>query len=172
MLSRAPSPTGALAIMNFRPLDFVKETFTDLSGFKRRFLQVAAVLLVLGGGLQLWALIQGNASGGWSGTALTGGLGAILGFLVGAFVRLAAKVGLLLAGAAAAGAWGLHQLGIVDMPWNSYGEIYDSFAGAVHHQTTNMHAFLDGFLPSSGMTTMGLGAGLTQKPGGDDEDDD
>ena len=158
--------------MNFRPLHFAKETFTDLSGFKKRFLQIAVGLLVAGAGFKAWGMASGDPAGGWSGSALIGGLGAILGFLVGAFVRLMARIGLILAGLVAAGAWGLQQLGIVELPFESYGQMYDAFASTVENQTASMHAFFDGMLPSGGMTTMGLASGLTQKPGGDDEDDD
>ncbi len=155
--------------MKFRPLRFAKQTFTHLSGFKKRFLQLALVLFGLGAGVQLWAQVRGELPEEWTATAMTGGIGAVGGFLFGALLRLVAKLGLLLVGAAAGATWALAHFGLVDLPWESYGDIYDAFTLAVDRQTASLRAFLDGFLPSSAMTSVGFLAGITQRPGGDDD---
>lgn len=157
-------------IAKFRPLHFVKETFTDVSGLKRRFLQLAVLMIVLGAGLQVWARLRGEVPEPWTLSALKGGIGAGLGFLIGAFVRLFALVGLLLAGAAAGAAWALAHFGLIDLPWESYGEIQDGLTSVVDRQTASLRGFLDGILPASMMSGAGLLSGLTQKPGGDDDD--
>ncbi len=147
-----------------------RSAFTELSWWKKRLLQLAAALLVVGVGLVLWNGVAGDGEslmGSW--TALRSGAGCLLGFLVGAAFRLFLKLGLLLGAGVAALFFGLSWLGWIELPWSSFGEAYSAVANVVEAQTSGFQEFVSGYLPSSGMTGLGLASGVTQRPEMDDE---
>lgn len=142
---------------------FLRTTFVGLPWWKRKLLQLSVLLIVVGGASKVFAQFTDHR-GEWSLSALTAGFGCFAGFLLGAGLRLFLKVGVLLAGLAAAAVWGLSSMGWIDVPWHSLAEVTGAFSGWVEHQFTGVHQFLAGYLPGSAMTGMGLASGFTTKP--------
>lgn len=142
--------------------------FTDLSFLKRWMVRLSFAGL-LGGGA--WALISGDAGSGmdWSGFSFRTGLGYLGGFIVGVAVRIFFKLTMLVGIALAALGWGLQKVGLVDLPWDSFGDITHAFGKAVEHNTQALKDFLSGYLPAGAGTAVGLGSGVTQKPKFDDD---
>ena len=152
--------------------NFLTSSFTDLSGWKKRLLQLSGLMAVGGGAA--WGLAEFGTEGepaGWTRTLLTAGVGGFAGFLVGALFRAFLKLGLLLALVVAGAAWGLSALGVVELPYESFGELYEATSGWISAQTESVNRFLQGFLPSGLWSGAGLAAGVTQRPTFDDDDD-
>ena len=159
--------------MNFAQT-LLKTGFTDLSFPKKWMVRLATAGLVGGGAVQAWAMLQGSGDGSgvpWSALSLKSGVGFLGGFLVGVaariFFKITAFVGLLLAGLG----WGLQQIGWIDLPWDSFGEIASAFSDAVARNTERFQDFLSSYLPAGVTSALGLGSGVTQKPQFDTDED-
>ena len=152
-----------------------RTAFTDLAWPKKRLLQLALGLLGFGVLTQGWAAFAADGAvgqEGWSLSALRSGGGCLAGFVVGAFLRLFLKLGLLVAGVLGAGAYGLSAMGVVDLPWESFGEASAAMGDWVRVQTANLEQFFSGYLPSGALTGAGVASGATQSPSLDDDEDD
>lgn len=150
--------------------EIFRSAFKELSFAKRWLLRIALALLAVGGGALAWGAFGGGEEPGWSLTALSSGAGCLAGFLAGAafrvFLKLALLLGLLVAGVL----FGLSALGWMELPWSSFSEISAAVAGFIHTESASVHEFLTGWLPSSGMTGLGLASGITQRPDMDPDD--
>ncbi len=151
--------------------EIFRSAFLDLSFPKRWLLRLALVLAVAGGGWSAWSAFGGGGeTSGWSTTALSSGVGCVLGFLAGAAFRVFLKLALLVGVAVAAALYGLHWLGWLELPWGSFGEISSAVAKYIERESSSVREFLTGWLPSGGMTGLGLASGVTQKPDLDPDD--
>ncbi len=149
-----------------------RSAFRELSFPKRWLLRAAIALLLVGGVATIGAATTGNgdSSKGWSFTALTSGAGCILGFLAGATFRVFLKLALLLGVVVAGALYGLHFMGWIDLPWDSFGEISSAITKYIKQESASVHDLLTSWLPSSGLTGLGLLSGVTQKPDLDPDD--
>jgi len=138
---------------------FIVSTFTQLSTPKRWLVRLSIVGIVLGGG----ALAMGQADD-WSASGLRTGGGYLLGFVIGAIVRIFVKLSLFVSAGVAAIAFGLSSIGLVDLPWETFAEVQSAFASEVSQQTANFKAFLTSYLPAGVASSLGLASGVTQKP--------
>lgn len=145
---------------------FVTSTFTDLSRTKRFMLKGSAVLILLGAGAKGFSAVadSGFGSGDWTLTSILSGVGWIGGFLIGAAMRVFLKLSLLVGFVLAAVGFGLSKAGLVDLPFQEFGELVSAFTEASKDQVTSLQEFLGGFLPTSMMSGVGVAAGVTQKP--------
>ncbi len=152
------------AALGSRAKTFVFSTFTELSIWKRWLVRLAVIGLVAGGAMYVIALTKGDEAGGFSNAGMRSGGGYLLGFLAGAFVRLFLKVSLLIAIVAAAGAWGLCQLGWVELPYHSLADVQAAFSVKAQSSAAWLDAFFKSHLPHSAATALGGFCGVTQRP--------
>ncbi len=145
---------------------FVTSTFTDLSLKKRWMLRLSIGLLAVGLGSKgiSAALDSDFGSGDWTWTSVLSGLGYLVGFVVGAVLRMFFKLSLLVGFVLAAIGYGLAKLGWIDLPVTEFGDLVSAFAEASKRQMSDLQDFLGGFLPSSVMSGLGVASGITQKP--------
>ncbi len=108
-------------------------------------------------------MVLGQA-GDWSASGLRTGGGYLLGFAIGAMVRIFFKLSLFISAGVAALAFGLSQIGLVELPWDTLGEVQTAFASEVSQQTANFKSFLTSYLPPGVSGSIGLASGVTQKP--------
>ncbi len=146
-----------MASISFR--HFIVSTFTQHSLPKRWLMRLSILGIVLGGG----ALAIGQADQ-WSASGLRTGGGYLLGFVIGAIVRIFLKLSLLVSAGAAAIAFGLSSIGLVDLPWETLGEVQSAFASEVSRLTANFKEFLTSYLPAGVSSSIGLASGVTQRP--------
>ncbi|MEZ5976120.1 MAG: hypothetical protein R3F17_06565 [Planctomycetota bacterium] len=138
--------------------------FTRLSFPKKWMLRLAIAGLVGGGAVQAWSMFGDGDAGGLSLSAARSGAGFVGGFIVGVLGRIFFKV-TALAGLALAGlGYALQKFGVIDLPWDSWGDITHAFAKAVQHNTDRFQDFLTSYLPAGMTSALGLGSGVTQKP--------
>ncbi|HRV83173.1 MAG TPA: FUN14 domain-containing protein [Planctomycetota bacterium] len=144
--------------------------FTELSLTKKWLLRLALSGLVVGGAFQAWSL-WGDAAGGegYSLTAFRSGLGFVAGFLIGVAARIFFKVTALVGLGLAVLGYGLQKLGVIDLPWDSLGDVVHAFGSAVQHNTDRFLDFLTSYLPAGLTSFLGLGSGVTQKPRFDED---
>lgn len=160
------------------PLRFVMHVFSGLSGWKKLLVRLSVVLVVAGGGWQVYQLFQGEGTAAAQSQVGTGtssstdsggggfwkaGVGYLGGFLLGALFRMFLKVSLLATGVIAGGLFGLTYLG-VDLPWSSFGETHASLSDWVASQFASVKTLLEGYLPASAMSGLGVFSGATTKP--------
>jgi len=146
-----------MASISFR--HFVVSTFTQHSRLKRWLMRLSIVGIMLGGG----ALAMGQADE-WFASGLRTGCGYLLGFVIGAIVRIFFKLSLLVSAVVAAIAFGLSSVGLVDLPWETFGEVQSAFASEVSRLTGTLKEFLTSYLPAGVSSSIGLASGVTQKP--------
>lgn len=153
--------------------EIFRSAFFELSGVKKRLLQIAIGLLSVGVLAQAVALVTDvgePGAGTWSWSALVSGFGCMCGFILGAAFRIFLKLSLLLGGIVGLVLFGLASIGWIDLPWDSLSEIQGAIGGYISDQTRNLQAALTSYLPSSAMTGLGLASGVTQKPDMDPDD--
>ena len=151
--------------------EIFRSAFTELSFPKRWLLRISVLLLLVGGGATAWAYFGGGTEGeGWPLTAFTSGVGCVLGFLAGAAFRVFLKLALLFGVLGAGLLYGLNYMGVIELPFESFGEVSAAMASFIHEESGSVKEFLTGWLPSSGMTGLGLASGVTQKPDMDPND--
>ena len=151
----------------------LRTSFTNLS-FTKTWLMRLALLGVLGGGAALALGARDAATVGAvdvSHLSCTSGAGFVGGVLAGATVRLFLKVVFVLALAFVALGYGLSYVGLLDLPWGSWGEALSDVGKVIEAQAESAKAFFTGLLPAGSAAAVGLGAGLTQKPRFDDDTD-
>ncbi|QDV07698.1 hypothetical protein Poly30_32280 [Planctomycetes bacterium Poly30] len=145
---------------------FVASTFTDLS-FKKKVM-VRGSLLLLGVGLAAKgysALADSEfGSGEMTWTSVQSGAGYLGGFALGALLRMFFKLSLLVGFGLAVIGFGLSKVGLVELPFESLGDIVGAFAEASKRQMADLQEFLSGFLPASVMSGLGVASGVTQRP--------
>ena len=124
------------------------------------------LLLVFGLGAKGFSAVADSdfGSGDLSWTSVQSGVGYLGGFAVGALLRLFFKLSLLVGLVLAAIGFGLSKAGLVDLPFESFGDIASAFADASRRQMADLQEFLGGFLPASMMSGLGVASGVTQKP--------
>ncbi len=150
----------------------LKTGFTDLSFAKKWMLRLAFAGLLGGGAVQVLGGFEAMDGGiPWGDVSLRSGAGFLGGFVIGVitriFFKITALVGLVLAGLG----WALQAMGIVDLPWDSFGEIASAFSDAVADNTDRFKDFLSSYLPAGVTGALGLGSGVTQRPQFDDDED-
>lgn len=153
--------------------EIFRSAFKELSFWKRWLLRLSIGLLVAGGGVTAYAAATGGvdpAEGGWSLTALSSGVGCLAGFVAGAAFRIFLKLALLFGILVAGVLYGVNYMGWIELPWSSFSEISSAVAEFITEESSSVHEFLTGWLPSSGMTGLGLFSGVTQKPDMDPDD--
>lgn len=145
---------------------FVTSTFTDLSRPKVWMLRGSLLLVVLGLGAKGYAAAADSRfwGGEWTWTSVFSGVGWIAGFLVGALMRMFLKLSLVVAFAAAAVTYGLAKLGVVDVEFSEFGELLGAYGEAAKRQMADLQLLLEGFLPASVASGVGLASGVTQRP--------
>jgi uncharacterized membrane protein (Fun14 family) len=160
-----------------KPADLLRvtrSTFTEVTGWKKLLMRLGLLSLVTG--FVLWGIgaSTGKGEGGidWSALCLRSGAGYLGGFLVGALARLYLKLALLAGTALAALGFGLSKLGLVDLPWDSLGDITAAFADAAQRQASALQEFLSGYLPAGATSSVGVLSGVTQRVRLEDEDDE
>ena len=145
---------------------FVTSTFTDLSFKKKVMVRGSILLLVLGLGAKGFSAVADSdfGSGDLTWTSVQSGMGYLGGFAIGALLRMFFKLSLLVGFVLAAIGFGLSKVGLVDLPFESFGDIVGAFADASKRQMADLQEFLSGFLPASMMSGLGVASGVTQKP--------
>lgn len=150
----------------------LKTGFTDLSFPKKWMLRLAIAGLIGGGATQILGGIEATEGGiPWGDFSLRSGAGFLGGFVVGVITRIFFKITALIGLALAALGWGLQKMGVVELPWDSFGEISSAFANAVADNTDRFKDFLSSYLPAGLTGALGLGSGVTQKPQFDEDDE-
>jgi uncharacterized membrane protein (Fun14 family) len=99
----------------------------------------------------------------WSPTLVKGGLGFFVAFWIGYSIRVFAKIVGLFAGLFSLGVLGLQQLGWVTVEWDVAHDQFAALPGFIAEQFSGFKTFLQGSLPSAGMASLGLFAGLKKK---------
>ncbi len=99
----------------------------------------------------------------WSPVFLKLGFGFFVGFSMGFALRVFLSTALAFCGFFCIGLFALGQGGLVTVEWEAMGSLFDQFATTVGEQFQNLHAFLSGALPSAGLGTFGLYAGLRRR---------
>lgn len=145
---------------------FVTSTFTDLSFKKKVMVRGSILLIVVGLGVKGFSALADSefGSGELTWTSFQSGVGYLGGFLVGALLRMFFKLSLLVGFGLAVIGFGLSKAGLVELPFESLGDIVGAFAEASKRQMADLQEFLSGFLPASVMSGLGVASGVTQKP--------
>ncbi len=145
---------------------FVVSTFTHLSFKKKVLVRGSILLVVLGLGAKAisGAMDTDFGSGEMTWTSIQSGIGYLGGFVIGALLRMFFKLSLLVGFALAALGYGLSKVGLIDHPFESFGDIAGAFAEASKRQMSDLQEFLTGFLPASMASGLGVASGVTQKP--------
>ncbi len=99
----------------------------------------------------------------WSPVFLKLGFGFFVGFSMGFALRVFLSTALAFSGFFCIGLFALGQAELVTVEWETMGSVFDQFASKVGQQFQNLHAFLSGALPSAGLGTLGLYAGLRRR---------
>ena len=149
-----------------------RSAFFEVSWWKKGLLFLSIGLVAAGG---VGALTVGTGAGGeagdpWTLAAFRSGAGCILGFIVGAAFRLFLKLGLLIGFGVGAVLYGLSYANLIELPFESFGELQSAIASFIKVQGQSMHEVLTGYLPSSALTGAGLFSGVTQTPDSDPDD--
>ena len=152
------------SVLGSRAKSFVLSTFTELSFWKRWLVRIAVIALIVGVAAWVISFTNGHEASPWSKSGLRSGGGYLLGFAAGAFVPVFLKVGILLAIVTAGAAWGLHQWGWIDLPYESLADVQTSFSVKAQESASWLDAFFRSHLPHSAATGVGLFSGVTQKP--------
>lgn len=153
----------------------LRTTFFELSGWKKLLVRLSLLAIALGGAAWAFEGLRGEPLfdlGGGEGSgpaALRIGAGFLGGFLLGASLRLYLKLFLILAAVLVGGGYLLAHFGLVELPWDSFGEALDAARSAAEEQTGALRDFLSGYLPAGGSGGLGLFSGATQKPSFDDD---
>ena len=106
----------------------------------------------------------GLGPGTWSWSAMSAGVGCVVGFFVGAALRHFVRLGLIAVLVLTVLLVGSSALGWIELPWGSVSETGEALGRELAKQTAGLRAALTGLLPSSTMTGLGMFAGVTQKP--------
>lgn len=169
--ARRPLP-GSVPVISFK--HFVTTAFTDLSLTKRWMLRGSVLLLLVGGGAKAFSTIADAdfGSGEWTWTSIMSGVGWIGGFLIGALLRIFLKLSLLAAFIAAGVTFGLSKLGVIDMEFSEFSNLASAYAERAKEQLSGLQTFLEGFLPASMASGVGVASGVTQKPDWTPDNDD
>lgn len=164
--------TMVQGLLKSRARQIFRNAFTHLPGWKKYLVRGGIGLAGLGVVGQAIAFFSSGdgATGTWSWSALGTGIGCLLGFVVGAAVRLFLKLGLMLMGVIALVLFGISSIGWIDLPWDTLAETTEALGGWFTRQTAELHTALTGMLPSSAASGVGLFAGATQRPLADDDD--
>ncbi|MEZ6014573.1 MAG: hypothetical protein R3F49_05625 [Planctomycetota bacterium] len=150
-----------------------RTSFTNLSFTKLWMMRLAVIGAVVGGAVfALDARESATAAGvDWSHLSFTSGVGFVGGFMVGATVRLFLKVAFWIGVAFVALGYGLSYVGLLDLPWSSWGQAMGDVGAAIERSADGIRDFLSGLLPAGSAAVIGLGSGLTQRPQFDDDTD-
>ena len=139
-----------------------RTTFTDLSFAKKWFMRLAVVGLV-GGAV---AVFLAGMDGEWTWAGMRAGAGYLMGFVIGATVRLFLKLSLIIGAGVAAITALLYKFDIIDNPMSA-----SDIQRVAEAQVENFQTFVTGYLPSSAVSGLGVASGVTQKPQLDDDTD-
>lgn len=156
-----------------RVKEIFRSAFFDLSGIKKRLMQAGLGLFGVGAagtGYALFADASSEPMAGWSWAAMSSGAGCLLGFFLGAALRIFLKIALFLGVGLAAIYFGLSYLGWLDMGGASFGEISAAVAEYITESFDGFKEFLSGYLPTSILSGAGFASGVTQKPDTDPND--
>lgn len=99
----------------------------------------------------------------WSPTLVKGGFGLLVGFCVGYALRTFAKLAALFFGLVFLAILLLSWGGLVTVHWDKMSDGFDHLVGAMKGQFQSFKAFLQGSLPTAGLSGLGLFTGLKRK---------
>lgn len=99
----------------------------------------------------------------WSPAIFRMGFAFFLAFSVGYAIRALMKITLLAIGLFALALFGLDYAQIVDINWAMMESHYDGIGSWLGAQVSSFQAFVTGYLPATGMSAVGLAAGLNRK---------
>lgn len=89
-----------------------------------------------------------------------GGFSFFVGFCIGYALRAFFKISAVALGVVFLVIFGLQQLGVVDVDWDTAGELYDSALAKLSDEFQSFKGFITGSLPSAALAGLGLYTGF------------
>ena len=110
-----------------------------------------------GGGAPATAAAE---EGDWSPFFIKGGFSFFVGFCIGYALRAFFKISAVALGLVFLVVFGLEYAGLLQVDWDSAGELYDAAIAKLGTEFDSAKAFITGSLPSAGLAGLGLYAGF------------